>query len=314
MKRISYPKCNRSGVRFVIFRNEDLSENIWFLSDDFPIAMYTQSYDHAASDHIPFHWHDEIQVVWVYQGTLTYQVNGHTFPLDRGKLLFINSRLLHSSRTIKGDAKTLCIDFSQRIFHPMVLKHYIQPVLEDSTCTYMCLPLKPYYLDTLEQFTNWDEKLLGYFSVTNFLSQLVEDIVKNFKGDSAPVDYEEVRRFNAILEYVHNQYSEPLTVALLAKTAHLNKNRLTALFKKYTNMTPVKYLNEYRLYVAKNLITSTDLSISQISEDVGYHQISHFIQQFRKSYGMTPLKYRNRYSRTSDIPETIAKQVGDGTQ
>ena len=103
-------------------------------------------------------------------------------------------------------------------------------------------------------------------------------------------------------------------MALLAKTAHLNKNRLTALFKKYTNMTPVKYLNEYRLYVAKNLITSTDLSISQISEDVGYHQISHFIQQFRKSYGMTPLKYRNRYSRTSDIPETIAKQVGDGTQ
>ena len=313
MKYNSYPKCSRSGVHFVISRNEDLSENVWFLSDDFPIAMFTQSYDHAACDQVPFHWHDEIQVIWVYQGCLTYQVNGHTFSLDRGKLLFINSRLLHSSKAVEQNAKTLCIDFSQQIFHPMILKHYIKPVLEDPTCTYMCVPLKPYYLDTLERFTNWNEESLGYFSVTNFLSQVIEDIVKNFKGDSAPADYEETRRFNSILEHVHNHYAEPLTVTLLAKTAHLNKNRLTALFKKYTNMPPMKYLNEYRLYVAKNLIISTDLSVSQISEDVGYHQISHFIQQFRKCYGMTPLKYRNQYGKASTVPEAIVKPAESDT-
>ena len=71
----------------------------------------------------------------------------------------------------------------------------------------------------------------------------------------------------------------------------------TALFKKYTNMSPIKYLNEYRLYTAKNMILHTDKSISDISADVGYNQISHFIEQFRLSYGMSPLKYRNKFGR-----------------
>ena len=55
----------------------------------------------------------------------------------------------------------------------------------------------------------------------------------------------------------------------------------------------IKYLNEYRLFTAKNLITHTYRPISEISADVGYNQISHFIEQFRNSYGLSPLKYRN---------------------
>ncbi len=55
----------------------------------------------------------------------------------------------------------------------------------------------------------------------------------------------------------------------------------------------IKYLNEYRLFTAKNLITHTYRPISEISADVGYNQISHFIEQFRNSYGLSPLEYRN---------------------
>ena len=45
------------------------------------------------------------------------------------------------------------------------------------------------------------------------------------------------------------------------------------------------------------MILHTDKSISDISADVGYNQISHFIEQFRLSYGMSPLKYRNKFGR-----------------
>lgn len=304
MNNISYPKCERSGVKFIISTNEDLSENVWFFSDDFPIAMYTQSYNHEASAQIPFHWHNEIQITWVYQGTLSYCINGETFVLDRSKLLFINSHILHSSKTINENARTLCIDFNQTIFHPMILKYYVAPVLENSACTFMLVPLNPYQLDILEKFTTWNEKTLGYFPVTNFLSQLVEDIVKNFEGRNVPANFDEAYKFNQILEYVHSHYSEPLAVKDIAGISHINKNKLTILFDKYTNMSPIKYLNEYRLYNAKNMIVGSDMSISRISEEVGFNQLSHFVQQFKRSYGLTPLKYRKKYSNVPNNPET----------
>ena len=53
-------------------------------------------------------------------------------------------------------------------------------------------------------------------------------------------------------------------------------------------MAPIKFLNKYRLYVARNLIIHTNKPISEISEDVGYNQLSYFIQQFRDNYGLPP--------------------------
>lgn len=302
MEPISYPQCERGGIQFIISTGEDQSENVWFLSEDFPIAMFTQHFRHSAQDQIPFHWHNEIQMVWVYEGVLSYNVNGESFDVDRGKLLFINRHLFHSAKTTDCDARTLCIDFRETIFHPMILKHYILPFLDDPSCTCILIPLKPCQISTLERFTRWNERELGYFTVTNFLSQMMEDVVRNCEGSATLADYEEAHQFQTILEFVHSHYAEHLTIRDMTTFAHINKNQLTRMFNKYTNLSPIRYLNEYRLMQAKARIVRTDDSISRISEDVGYNQISYFIQQFRNMYGMTPLKYRNKYGKELDIP------------
>ena len=100
----------------------------------------------------------------------------------------------------------------------------------------------------------------------------------------------------SLLSFVHNHYQDPLTVRQIAAYGIINKNRCTDLFRKYTRLSPIKYLNEYRLYMAKNLILNTKKPISEISADVGYNQISHFIEQFRGAYGLSPLKYRNQFA------------------
>ena len=129
----------------------------------------------------------------------------------------------------------------------------------------------------------------------NFLSQVFEEILKEFEENAETPDLEETRLFHEMLGFVHANFAQPLSVKDIADSARLNKNRCTALFKKHTNMSPIKYVNEYRLYTAKNMILHTDRSISDISADVGYNQISHFIEQFRLSYGISPLKYRHKF-------------------
>ena len=291
----SFPKCNQAGIEFVISTNEELREESMFLSEEFPIAMYTQNFVHAASDSIPFHWHDELQITWISEGELEYCINGDKFRLGSDKLLLVQSHQLHSSHTTTGDVKTLCINFTPEIFHPLILKKYIQPMLDSHAFAYSLLLLKPYQITMLKKLQNWKQEPLGYFSVMNFLSQVFEEILKEFEEDAESLDREETRLFHEMLGFVHANFAQPLSVKDIADSAILNKNRCSALFKKYTNMSPIKYLNEYRLYTAKNMILHTDKSISDISADVGYNQISHFIEQFRLSYGMSPLKYRNKF-------------------
>lgn len=292
---VSFPKCNQGGIEFVISTNEELREESMFLSEEFPIAMYTQNFVHAASDSIPFHWHDELQITWISEGELEYCINGDKFRLGSDKLLLVQSHQLHSSHTTTGDVKTLCINFTPEIFHPLILKKYIQPMLDSHAFAYSLLLLKPYQITMLKKLQNWKQEPLGYFSVMNFLSQVFEEILKEFEEDAESLDREETRLFHEMLGFVHANFAQPLSVKDIADSAILNKNRCSALFKKYTNMSPIKYLNEYRLYTAKNMILHTDKSISDISADVGYNQISHFIEQFRLSYGMSPLKYRNKF-------------------
>ncbi len=300
---VSYPTCRKPGVEFTISIDEDLREQVFLSSPDFPITMYTQSYSHEAADRIPFHWHDELQVVWVSQGALAYCIGGDTLSLDTSKILFINSRRLHSSRPPQQDTKSLCINFAPEVFHPMLLSHYIAPLLEHPDFSYALLPLPPYQISRLEQLLLCEQNDLEYFSIMNFLSQILEDITKDFKVGGAPLNQEELHQFHAILDYVHQNYSQPLTIAQIAGQSLINKNQLTLLFHKYTNMPPIKYLNEYRLYQARNQIVRTSLSISEISEAVGYNQVSHFIKQFRDSYGVSPLKYRKRFGKNKSVPQ-----------
>ncbi len=298
MQKSSHPIDDRGDIRFTFSADENQLEDFLYLSEDFPIAMYTQTYLNSALDHIPFHWHNEYQIIWVSKGELDYCVSGDTFPLNRSNLLFINRQQLHSSKPAVQDVKTLCINFHENVFHPVLWKHYISPVLENPSFTYTLLPLKPHHITRLEQFMKWNEKLQGYFSIMNFLSQLAERIVQSFdETKTDPVDSEEMSKMNLLLEFVHTHYAEPITVKDIADVAHINKNQLTALFHKYTNLSPMKYVNNYRLYEAKTRIVNTRQPLSIISEDVGYNQQSYFIQQFKEMYKLTPLKYRNKYGR-----------------
>ena len=174
---ISFPKCNQGGIEFVISTNEELQEESKFLSEEFPIAIYTQNFNHAASDSIPFHWHDELQITWISDGELEYCISGDKFRLRSDKLLLLQSHQLHSSRTTTCDVKTLCINFTPEIFHPLILQKYIQPMLDSHAFAYSLLLLKPHQITKLKKFQNWKQEPLGYFSVMNFLSQVFEEIV-----------------------------------------------------------------------------------------------------------------------------------------
>ena len=95
------------------------------------------------------------------------------------------------------------------------------------------------------------------------------------------------------IHYIMQHYREPITLSLIAEKVFLHQSYLSNLFKKETGCGLSSFITDYRLYIAKKLLTETKDKISSISEDVGFQEYSYFSQVFSRRVGMTPQKYRS---------------------
>jgi len=103
------------------------------------------------------------------------------------------------------------------------------------------------------------------------------------------------KEYNRVKRYIDSNYSKNITLDHLADVAHVNKYYLSHLFSKEFGVSPIKYLTERRIQVSKELLSSTDYSIAQISNSCGFSSQSYFSQSFKKFTDMTPAEYRGIY-------------------
>lgn len=93
-------------------------------------------------------------------------------------------------------------------------------------------------------------------------------------------------------DYIAMNIDSELTVEELANMVYLSAAHLSRLFKKKHNMTVNDYITSQRMKVAKELLDTTNLSVTMVSAKSGYSNYSYFIKMFKKTYGKTPRVYR----------------------
>ena len=89
-------------------------------------------------------------------------------------------------------------------------------------------------------------------------------------------------RMQKILRYIEEHYAEDITLADLSKSANISKSERSRCFKLSLNTTPYKYLTEYRLSMAAQLLKTTREPVGIIAASVGFRQMSHFGKCFRE--------------------------------
>ncbi|MCL1949522.1 MAG: AraC family transcriptional regulator [Turicibacter sp.] len=98
----------------------------------------------------------------------------------------------------------------------------------------------------------------------------------------------------AAIDYVKQNYHEPITLDDVCEQLSLNKNYFCTLFKNNTGQTFNNYLNHLRVEQAKKLLKASKESIIDISLQVGFNNHTHFSQTFKKLAGLTPTQFRNQ--------------------
>jgi signal transduction histidine kinase/AraC-like DNA-binding protein/ABC-type sugar transport system substrate-binding protein len=94
------------------------------------------------------------------------------------------------------------------------------------------------------------------------------------------------------MAYIHQHYADSISRADLARHVALSQDYLTACFRKELGVTPITYLNRYRVNQAKQLLTDTDQSVTEIALQVGFSDSGYFSRVFRREVGLSPEAYR----------------------
>lgn len=92
--------------------------------------------------------------------------------------------------------------------------------------------------------------------------------------------------------YIHKHYTETINLAELAEKYHFNQSYLTRVFKKQKGIAPLKLINTLRMDKAQELLLSSDLSVREISEMLGFSNQHYFSRIFKEFTDLTPMEYR----------------------
>ena len=106
---------------------------------------------------------------------------------------------------------------------------------------------------------------------------------------------QEERPIQSITRYLQEHLAEEVTLSILAEEFHLSAQYISQLFKSEIGVNFLSYLTNIRMNRAKKLLASTDLPISEVSQQSGYADYRVFTKAFKKSEGVTPSQYRKDF-------------------
>lgn len=96
------------------------------------------------------------------------------------------------------------------------------------------------------------------------------------------------------LDHIKEHYDQPITLNTLGELTGYAPLHVHRLFKEHVGQTPCEYLQNLRMLQARNLLDTTTLSVYEITNAVGFRSLSSFQALFKKSFGISPGKYRKR--------------------
>ncbi|WP_203651559.1 helix-turn-helix domain-containing protein [Secundilactobacillus yichangensis] len=117
-----------------------------------------------------------------------------------------------------------------------------------------------------------------------------------------------------VQRYLCDHFDEKITVTKLGRLFHVHPNSIIHSMKKVLGITPNAFLIQYRLEEAVKRLLSTSMSISDIADAVGYQNVYYFSSVFKQHYGISPLRYREKYANNDKRINHLINYQFDGSQ
>lgn len=250
-----------------------------------------------------WHYHPEIELVYVNGGSGKRQIGSHVSYYNNGELILIGSNLPHCGLTDRLTGNTsetviqMKLDFLGNDFFEIPEMKKIQSLFEVAKggITFSGKTKRKIgeKLEVLEYQTDF-QRLLSILNILNELANSKELKFLNAEGFSLASDVKDNDRINVIFNHVKNNFKEEITLDEIANMVSMTIPSFCRYFKKITNKTFVQFVNEYRLVHASKLLAEKPMSITEVCFECGFNNFSHFNKSFKAFTGQNPSEYRNQ--------------------
>ena len=248
---------------------------------------------------IPSHWHNHLEVLYMFQGTMNIVRNDEKYTIHERDLFVINSGDIHLTRS-PGSIEVLLLQIPYEL-------------LGNSIPEYKTIRFKEYFPQSELSEDPFFQKMIQYLHAMRKLYEQGEDgyqflfvsnlhlflylLYSHFSIRQNPVEknktVKHLSRLKEVIDYIEHNYMEPVSLREAAAMVALNPEYFCRSFKKYTGFTFVEYVNLVRLTHIYSDILHTGDSITCIQERHGFTNYKVFNRMFKESYGCTPSKLRS---------------------
>ena len=253
------------------------------------------------SPHIPAHWHDAMEILFCLNGEVRIHAEHDTLTLSHNQLIVFDSKEVHS---IHSDSKLymfLCIHVDKKllsVYCPNLELYHIKcrpvPLDDPKEIKYIHLCQLAHELTR----TNIKNASTRAMRSDGTALLMLADLIQYFSEYAPPetASGHGNRTIRELISYVNEHYTEKLSLEDAADYVGFSREYFCRFFKQHMGLTFLRYLNEVRISHAGRLLSSTDLSISEIMNTCGFTNQTIFNRLFKEIYGMTPRQARKTLS------------------
>lgn len=242
------------------------------------------------------HFHDAYEIYYMNEGSRDYFIQDRTYQVQQNNLVLIKPYDIHKTMDTGVYHSRLLIGFVKDFLPFSELAELTEACFSSSSvlsfdpATHIVIEslLRKMVIEASEELPFFETRLQSL--LIELLIEIARYRKSNIKADAniAPA-HEKVFE---IIQFLKSDYSSQITLELLSSRFFISPFYLTRLFKKTTGFTVFEYLQSVRIIEAQRLLKETDRKILDISQSVGFANLSNFGKVFKQLTGTTPLVYR----------------------
>lgn len=241
--------------------------------------------------HFPIHFHDTYSIGIIKNGIENLNIGDKNLIAVPKSIVVINQNELHSNCFYNNDYwtyQTLNLNFDALTFLHKYQNHkpsknlIFQNLIEDNFLYQLISSLHE------KASSNWHEEI----------SAISECLLLNYQVNKKEEKLHYLSWENIILEiknFLGSRLNEKINIEIIAKKYNKTSFQLVRAFKSHTGLTPIAYLTLLRLNKSKDLLASGN-SLVETAMECGFFDQSHFSNNFKKYFGVTPKQFCDNFS------------------